>query len=501
MKRFLICLAAAVAWPLVSTAAYTEFYAQTTGSNLFSGHTTDNSATFTAVAGTWVAATGVFTKSGANPVAGGVTNGAWAAVRPDSATSNVFVGRITAADDGADTITVSLLSKSGTAPADDAIGATTITVGGAWRGPGTGGSSNENTHPFNFVQNTMTNASGNSPRVNLKGTFNLTNNITHSQAGPIVWQGYTTTPGDGGKAVIDGGTTVATYILFTLSGINNSFTDLIFDHNGAAGNAVGVSVANGVESVWTRCVFRNMRQSGVSSVGGSLFVECEAYGNNTQNSAAQGGFNTGTDVLIRTIAHDHPTANSIGFNVGSGGSLWDCTTYNNGIGISAVSTTTFIASGCNVWSNAGAGLNLLGSSAMTAVIENCNLFKNGTFGINSSGSPIRTGSIYNCAFGSGTMTNASGNISTNILAGVQGGIDIQGTIIYGSGLTPWVDPTNGNFTPLTGAAGRASGRGSFTQSTINSPTNTVSFPDIGAAQGASTNAAAGSSEHSFSSAE
>lgn len=496
-KLFLIV---ALLFPLLASAGWTDFYVQTTGNNLNGGNTTNDSPLFTTTGGNWTNSTGVFYKAALNP--SGFSVGDWASVYPDAATTNVFVGRITATN--ATTITVSLLAKAGTAPADDVgtVGATSIRVGGAWRGPNTNGISvYDSGFPFGFALHTLTNASGHVPMVNFKNssTYFVSNAMTHALAGPIAWQGYTTTPRDGGKAIFDGGTVSAAYVLFSLTagGLNNIFTDLIFDRNGAAGNASGVSSANNLEAIWNRCVFRNMRQSGINSVGGALMIECEAYGNNTQGSASQGGFTTGTDTMVRCVAHDNlaTTSSAGGFVAGSGAQLIGCIAYNNGNGFTSPSVTVFTALDCNSYSNAGPGLNFNGAAGGSFIIENCNFFKNGTFGINSSGSANRAGQIINCAFGSGTQTNSSGNIGTTITAGVQAGWTIDGTITYASGLTPWVDPTNGNFTSLSGAVGRAAGRSSFTQWATNGLT--LSYPDIGAAQSASTNASGGSSGRSI----
>lgn len=72
---------------------------------------------------------------------------------------------------------------------------------------------------------------------------------------------------------------------------------------------------------------------------------------------------------------------------------------------------------------------------------------------------------------------------------------ITNTLTYTANETPWVDPTNGNFTEKSTALTKARGSGVFQQRFVNSPTNTVSYPDIGAAQYPSTNAASGG-EHS-----
>ena len=48
---------------------FTDYYATTTGSKLNSGSTEADAAVYTSTAGTWVAATGVFTPASGDPSA------------------------------------------------------------------------------------------------------------------------------------------------------------------------------------------------------------------------------------------------------------------------------------------------------------------------------------------------------------------------------------------------------------------------------------------------
>jgi hypothetical protein len=174
----------------------TNLFCKTTGSNLNGGgiasgaEPTDAAiATYTSIvaANGWNAATGVFTVAAGNPVTDGVTVGDWASVYVTAgAVTTPFSGRVTARD--ATTVTVSITIKSGTPPATDATGATTMKVGGAWAGP-TGTSM----FPWGFMQSTMVNASSHVPRVNIKtGTYTVTAANTHANAGPVTWAGYRT---------------------------------------------------------------------------------------------------------------------------------------------------------------------------------------------------------------------------------------------------------------------------------------------------------------------
>lgn len=192
----------------------TNLYCKTTGSNLNGGgiasglEPTDAAiATYTSavVVGGWNSATGVFTVAAGNPVTDGVTVGDFASVYVTAgATVAVFSGRVTARD--ATTVTVSITIKSGTPPATDALGATTMKVGGAWAGP-TGTSM----FPWGFMQNTMVNASSHVPRVNIKtGTYTVTAANTHANAGPVTWAGY--------RTLLTGVTAVAATDIITATG-------------------------------------------------------------------------------------------------------------------------------------------------------------------------------------------------------------------------------------------------------------------------------------------
>lgn len=454
--------------------AFTEFTCRASGSNLSAG-TLDGSAEasttplVTYTNGGWNSGTGVFTPASGNPVSAGVAVGNWVSVYLDGASAPTgFVARVTAVS--STTITLSTTAKSGTAPTTAGTGITAV-VGGAWLGP-TGASG----FPFGFVQSTMTNAAGDSPRVNGKGTNNITAAITHSPAGPVRFQGYTTTFGDGGKWVIDGGTSGANYNLLNLSGANVNLVDLTFQNNGASGGAaIGLSVS-GAECIVRRCIFNNLRGLGADLAVFGHVVECEAYLCNQSNTATQGGFSvaggSGT-MLVRCVSHDNAGSNSSGF-VG-GGTYLNCIADSNGShGFHLNSSIGAVALGCDAYNNAGDGVRLANSSTSMFYVENCNLVKNGGYGINGSGAGTRNGAVFSCGFGSGSQANTSGT-TTGLSAMVE-----SGSVTYTANITPWADPANGDFR-ITLSTAKGAGRGSFTQ-TQASYTGTVAYPDIGAAQ-------------------
>lgn len=470
--RFFITLFLAVTLRL--GAVNTEFYVVPTGSNLNGGSGTNTTAAYTSVNGNWNG-TSIFTPTDGSTPASTVNVGDFASVYLDGATVGVYVARVTVVAAGVNgAITLSTTAFSGTAPTSSATGRS-IKVGGAWKGPNAA-----EAFPFGFVTSALTDASGNIPRVNLKGGTNyaVTAGITHANAGPIVWQGYTTTVGDQGKATIDGGTSGASYTVITTSCANNSFLDLIWSNNGATGNA-DLVIDSGVENLFTRCVFHDSRGTGILFSGTGGAVSCEAYANGKNNSTTKAGFgctSQGTH-FISCITHDNTGSNTSGFNIGAATYMIFCISDTNGK--DGVTYTGILGGlvmmGCDVYNNGAAGLDMTGASGTFLDMQNCNFLKNTTWAVTSSGSALRNGRIRNCGFGTGTQANGSGNVDTNV-----GGIVVNSSVNYASGVTPWVDPANGDFR-INLAASKSTGYGVFTE-TAASYTGTVAYPDIGAAQ-------------------
>jgi hypothetical protein len=487
MKRLL--LITYLLFPSLSWAAFTEFYATGLGTNVNAGSTTSSVPIFFEAGGLWTNASGWFFKNGIDLLSSNVAVGQWASVYPDASTENVFVGLITAVTKT--NLVVSLSAKTGIAPADDFVGATTLRVGGAWRGPGLGVSSvssNDASFPFCFVGRTLTNASGNPPRVNFKaGTFNVTNMYQWSN-GAIVWSGYTTVPGDGGRVIFNGGLAGAAFTLLSGLGANNTFMNMEFDGNGGSGNASGAMMGS-VETVMQNCIFRRMRNAGWRGNGGTHFVvSCESYSNNIGNIASIGGFlGGGTVAYMSCISHDNNSGISAhGYHISGNETLINCISYNNtGFGISSESSSTLNILNCDLYNNTLGGVRPLTGSSLINVF-NCNFFKTGMAITNASNVNALNGYIVNCAFGSGTMANLVDigpftiDFTTSIIT--------NGNFSYTANETPWTDPANGNFTIKSTATTKSAGRLNWTQAMVNSPTNTVGFIDVGAALSATTNA-------------
>jgi hypothetical protein len=469
--------------------AFTEFYCNaSTGSNLNSG-STEAAAVFSGVGDS--DGTSVFTPSDGQTPASTVSVGMFGSVYVTSgATVAAFVGRITVVAAGVNgAVTFSTTAKSGTFPAASS-GAHTITlvVGGPWKGPNAASG-----FPFGTVTNALANSSGDAPRINLKNntTYSITAGIAANKAGPIAYQGYSSSVGDGGRAIIDGGTSGTSYVLLdTSSGTNARFVDLVFQNNGATGSADGVTAqASGV--FMQRVIVNSVRGYGINASGG-VFTECEVYGANQSNTGSTGGFRAGGSVsLLRCYIHDNTGSNTSGvLNTASGvisiiGSVIESNGKHGAANV--FSAGYWFIYNTDFYNNGGSGFDassINGGSLATHIhLENCNFVKNGLYGVSGGDTGTQNGfvngRIENCGFGSGTQANTSGQ--TNRLGGIQ---LASNCVTYASGVTPWSAPTTGNFS-ITLAAAKNTGRGAFLQ-TGNSKTGTIGYPDIGAAQSQAT---------------
>lgn len=494
MKALLSICLLLLFFRIEAATSYTEWFCNSTGTNINAGSTTNATPTFSNSNQNWDSTTGIYTSTGSD--LSGVSVGMWASVFVDGATTAVFVGRITAVDDTLDTITVSTTIKTGTAPSTSATGRS-IVVGGAWYGPWYSGATVDN-WPISTVNDRLTNTSLASPRINFKNdrVYGTTNVIQNSN-GPIRFQGFATNAGDFGRAWLTGSTVGAGHAAFTFNGANVDVTDFIFATNGASANAALVTGGNN-EQYFSRCVFRDSRGAGISTAGFTFLNECESFLCNANNTAGTSGFNISgaSSVLVRCVAHDNVGTGTSGFIINSTCSLINCIADSNGRdGLTFNAVNMLSVEGCDFYNNGTNGINLTGASATTVLIENCNFIGNGVgltgaYAINSSGSVLRNGSVINCVFGTGTATNGSGG--ANIFPGT--GLNEIGNIGLAANVNPWVDAANGNFSVTNTSPTINAGRGIFMQ-TQSGYGGTVSYPDTGATQ--ITNSAGGASFVSY----
>lgn len=454
-----------------AATTFTDFYVQTTGNNLNAGSTTDNTAPHTYTGGTFVRATGVFTPASENPVTDGVTVGQWASIYTTAgATVATCIGLIT--NVSTTTITISQAAIGGAvANVSESAAAATCKVGGAWAGPNTNANPSVS-FPFGFAVGTMSNAPNVAPRINWKaGLYSVTNAITHSLNGPIRFEGYTSSPGDGGQATLDGTWAGTLFTLLTLSGVDYDVVNFIFQNNGASGSGSHLVSLSGSEAVVKNCVFQHSRAFGLTiGSGPALVIDCVATDCGNDNTPATGGFRLIGTAALNCISYSNTAAKAVGFMGGTGYSVFmNCIAYGNGTnGFEATSAAQSILVNCDSYENKGHGIDLTAVSAASVEIINCNLLHNGGWGITSSGSSLRSGTILNCGFGAGTQANASGTIAAN-----TGGINVVGTVTYANDTTPWVNAAGRDFTLTAGSAAAFKGYGTF-------PFNTLSYPSIGA---------------------
>lgn len=457
--------------------AFTEFCCRSGGSNLNAGTRTGNStepgtsAFKTYTSGTWVQSTRTFTPAGgANPTTDGIAVGDFVSIYPDAATVSPYVARITTV--GSTTFVTSSTAKSGTAPVDGVLN-TSAKIGGAWKGPNAA-----EAFPFNFIEAVCTDSAGDPVRVNLKNdaTYAITSGITHTFSSSfkdraVVFEGYSSSYGDGGRFNIDGSTNAI--VLMTISDRNVIIKNGIFSNNGTSGSNSGVN-ASGNNTVLIGCVAHDIRGNGFELSGGFCrIIDCEVYSANTSNTASKGGIEmTGqASEAHGCIAHDNT-----GFGFRSSQALAESVTFtfciadtNTIDGFNINNTNLLYMLHCDAYNNSGDGLDYGSTDTQTiGVVRNCNFVLNGGYGI-KGGTKSYAVYVQNCGF----VDNTSG--ATNSPIGLQS----SGIVNYGAGTTPYAAPTTGNFR-INLAAAKTTGYGTFTE-TASSYTGTVGYPDIGAA--------------------
>jgi hypothetical protein len=455
--------------------AFTEFYCRASGSNmngggLSTGAEPPTTAAYTSTNGNWSTVTNNFTPTDGTTPASSVHVGDYASVYIDGATSPVYYARVTvvAGRDGA--ITLSSTIVAGTAPVTSAT-ARTIKVGGAWLGPnGAVGI------PISFSGMLGGNlqASTTTPvRINFKNdqTYSITAQITPSGSANFeCWlEGYTSSAGDGGRATMDGGSSGASYSLITYSSQFVVMKNWLFQNNGSTGNSFGLSFQT--RNTLINCVFKNMKGEGCRALAGAVLIDCEAYANNSSNTAALGGFNVSTGGLcIRCIAHDNTGSNNNGF-VGQGYFI-NCIADTNGRNGFAVATGSELwLVNCTSYNNGRSGIGFNASAAnVTVYAENCILANNTTYGVELS--DAAASASYAVLKNNAYYLNGTAALLQNL-----SGLDETGAITLSS--APLVDAANGDFRLNTAQTIFPPGRVLQTASSYGNA-NMLGYPDVGA---------------------
>lgn len=478
MKRIIASLLV-VFLPLTGFAAFTEFYCSptTTGhSNLNAGSTT-GAALYTSTNGNWSTVTHIFTPTDGQTTSNFVSVGDWVSLYLNAASVTPYIARVTVVGAGVNgTITTSSTAFAGTAPSTG-TGTVSCKDGGVWTGPNAGDAT-----PFGLASfSAATDASGNTPRINLKNdsSYSCSALITLSGVSLCVIQGYSSTPGDGGKAIITNSVN-NTNPAYNVSSATSLWTDLIFAETATLNSNDMVGISGGFNTFF-RCVFHGARGSGISSSTGTVYIECEAYDDNKSNTANKGGFANG-GVYRYCYSHDNASGsnahgwvyNTASINV----TLDHCIASNNvGSGVligTGASNSVLTVSQSDFYNNTGDGVNDSGSATNISVFfTNSNFVKNGGKGLNMVTSHIR-GYEFNCGYGSGTQANGSSDVLQDVVA--------SGSVTYASGAVPWNAPTTGDFSLVLSTA-TWTGRGAFTE-TDGTHSGTVGYPSIGAAEAA-----------------
>jgi hypothetical protein len=306
--------------------AIAEFYVRPGGSSLNAGSTNTDAHTFEFASGSWDSGTGVFTLASGDTT--GVATGDYASIYADGATATGCVCRVSSVT--STTITLQIAKVVGALPSTGTNNRT-VRIGGAWAS----------------MRNIVTlanwgrlgNAQGNEvfTRVNVQNgaiydeltTFNCVVPGGNNDGRKAIVQGFSSSPGDLGKAHLRGNATGASYSILTAANFSSVvFADFIFSRNGDSGSVPIVNLStNGNTAL--RCWFRDGR----NGPGAGSYIRCFSGGH------ASSGFNNSC-VCIQCVAASNTGA---GFATGQG-VCYECIAEGNGDG----SFGGVAGNGCNL---------------------------------------------------------------------------------------------------------------------------------------------------------
>lgn len=463
--------------------SFTEFYCDPSTGDNTNGGSDAGSPVFTNTNANWDG-TSVFTpNNGQNPVTQGVVVGMFAAVFLDGAATATRIARVTAVTNAVNgTITLSTTAFAGAAVAVGATGRT-IRVGGAWKGPNAAVG-----FPFTLANfGVATNAAGNVPRINMKNnaSYSISTAIAFNaaSAGAALIQGYSSSVGDGGRAVIT--TTTNAVGAISSSTLDRTFIDLEFATTATTGTSTGVILSTGFNFFY-RCVFHGWRGWCITIPGGanSWLNECEFYDFNKANTSAQGAVSLSNgNAVFNCYFHDAAGSNANGISIASGnhqstiaGNIFD------GLGGAAIlsnggTAAEFISH--NDFYHCGTGIKLNGASIYHLVIRNNNFIGNTTYGFDGNNASHIEAYIHNNGYGSGTEANGSGDYHNTLEAVLDDSTGNNTRIVYAANTTPYNAPSTGDFR-ISLAIAMNAGREYYLQ-TDGTNTGTVGYSDIGAA--------------------
>jgi hypothetical protein len=488
--------------------AVTAFYVDkdnVNASNLNSGSTTGAPVTY--AAGTFVRATGVYTVASGDPSSNIAVGDFVSIYTTAGATQPGLVARVTAVN--ATTVTVSLTFIAGaTTNVSEAAGAATLKKGGPWAGM-----SGAVAFPFGFVTSTLRNVAGDPMRVYIKKAataYSITAGMTHGASnGGTSFEGYTTTPGDGGIPEINGipAAVANPFVALELAAEGTELANLWFNgnHDTVTDFGAGVATGNGVINISARAMkFRRvvctagwrsgLVVGGASSGGGHVFDECLFYDNQRDDANDFGNvtvneestFNYCTFIgsgMSKHAARDGHDSTAVRL----GNDRGEPVTFNHCIfadsqasAIEFAGDSPAILNHCVLWNNGianGHGLDLsaAGTSVFRIVINNTVIGNHTTgYGILGDVNLLTGPHLNKVAF----YSNASGNTSL-----VNDSFTLDTVTLTAD---PFVDSAGYDFTPNDVAGGGALLKNAGTRALLGLPTAfttlLTSYQNIGAVQ-------------------
>lgn len=451
-----------VTMPYVAHGAFTEFIVSNTSNTAANVNAGDGRPLITSTNGSWDAANSSFTTASGTPFVG-ISTGNFGSIYLDGSSTTSYEASISSVQGAGATLVFSATKFAGTAPTTLGTGRS-CTLGGYWSGP-----SGTIQFPFGFVTAALTDLVADTPRVNFQNgsSYIISAAISHTLAGPIYFQGYGVTPGDGGKATITTG--IAGFNVVTINATDGYVGDFIMTST-ATSSTGNVLTISGAEMTVERIIITQSRSSCLAASGASvIYNEIETYNCNLSNTASQAGILTSQiSYLNRCFAHDITGSNSSGIRFSIGVSLNHCVVSNvtSGVGIFNANSSLTQILNTDVYGSGLDGLRM-SDGGETFYMENSNFVNNGGYGVNFlTAANQRTGALRNCGF--------FGNTSGDILDSPLNNLIITGKINYTS--NPFINPTAGDFR-LKGAQALGTGRGTF--SVQGSTFSYVTYPNVG----------------------
>lgn len=436
--------------------AWTEFYMQTTGSDLNAGSTSDDAASVTTTNGGWDTATRVFTAASGTPFSG-VAAGEWVSIYLDAATATPFIAQVESVGGGGASITVSATARIGTQPTTGASGRS-CRIGGAWASFGASVLS---------ASTTLVTPC----RVNVKAATyaNTTTTRSVSWTGttefPFCMRGYNTTPGDLDN-VSDGTRPEVTFTTGSIT-FSSSFQNIQnLNFSCSSGTQPLFFAATDSSVVRCRCVNTNASASSVAISTSARQTYRDCYFACTSSSTTIVSLPSGpvdfTSCVFSGGGHGVTVAGNIRIAIS------DCAFLSMGgdaLRITSASADLIVVKSNLFYNSAGDGIKITVNSTSGRIIATDNVFSNcGGYAINNS-----SGTNTNRIFVANNLyyNNTSGNLN-----GLGDTADIGSVTDVSS---PFVDAAGGDFT----LASTSNGYG-FSRKFEN--VATTSYADIGAVQ-------------------